>query len=302
MKQKAKGKSDSDGFAILDSKTTRPHQRFAGIKNTKSPYPFAFCLLLFAFCLFPSSLLGDTTLPPTLRHVGIDQRLNEQVPPDLIFRDEEGRTVRLGQYFGGRPVLLSLVYFECPMLCTMELNGIVRSLRGMSLRPGRDFTVVTVSFNPREGPALAAAKKEVYLKGYGHPEAAAGWHFLTGDEPQIQKLAQAMGFRYVYDAKNAQYAHATGIMVLTPSGRLARYFYGIDYPPRDLRMALVEASQNKIATPVDYVLLFCYHYDPATAKYSLAIMRVMQAAGFATVLVIGAFLVVMFRRESRCPR
>jgi protein SCO1/2 len=252
-----------------------------------------------ASCLFLSlAARADTGLPPTLRHVGIDQHLNGQIPLDLTFRDESGKSVRLGDYFGRKPVLLNLVYYECPMLCTLELSGLVRGLRGMSLRVGRDFNVVTVSFNPRETPPLAAAKKENYIRLYGHPEAAAGWHFLTGAEPSIDALAQAVGFRYVYDPKAAQYAHATGIMVATPQGKLARYFYGIDYPPGDLRLGLVEASQSKIGTPVDSVLLFCYHYDPNTGKYSLMILQLMQAAGVATVLGLGVFLLVLFRREQ----
>ncbi len=235
--------------------------------------------------------------PPLLRDVGIDQKLNEQVPLDLAFQDETGRIVQLREYFGQKPVILSLVYYECPMLCTQVLNGLLRSLKDLPLEVGEQFNVVTVSFNRREKPELAAAKKRLYVGLYARPGASQGWHFLTGDEASIRQLAGAVGFRYAYDPQSGQYAHATGIMVLTPGGRMARYFYGIDYPSRDMRLGLVEASANKIGSPVDQILLFCYHYDPATGKYGLVIMNVIRAAGLATVLALGIFMWVMFRRE-----
>ena len=237
--------------------------------------------------------------PPLLRDVGLDQRLNEQVPLDLTFRDEVGRAVRLRDYFGKKPVVLSLVYYECPMLCTMVLNGLLRSLRAIRFDVGNEFQVVTVSIDPRETPAIAGAKKETYLRQYGRAGASEGWHFLTGNEPEIQQLARAVGFRYAYDPGTGQFAHASGIMVLTPPGRLARYFYGIEYSARDLRLGLVEASANKIGSAVDQVLLFCYHYDPRTGKYGLIIMNVLRAAGVATVLALGSFMLVMFRRERQ---
>ncbi len=237
--------------------------------------------------------------PKLLRDVGIDQRLNEQIPLDLTFRDESGKTVRIGQYFGDKPVILALVYYECPMLCTQVLNGLLRSLKNMSLDVGKQFTVVTVSFNPRETPGLATNKKRVYVGLYGRPGAPEGWHFLTGDEAPIQGLTRAVGFHYAYDSATDQYAHATAIMVLTPQGKISRYFYGIDYPSRDLRLSLVEASNNKIGTPVDQVLLYCYHYDPTTGKYGLVIANVMRVAALATVLALGTFLLVMFRRERQ---
>jgi protein SCO1/2 len=243
--------------------------------------------------------LNASSQPSTLRDVGIDQKLNEQVPLDLVFRDEAGKVVKLREYFGEKPVILSLVYYECPMLCNMILNGLYRSLRTLSFDVGREFNVVTVSFNPKETPALAAAKKDTYIKAYARPGAAQGWHFLTGAEESIRQLTQAVGFRYTYDPQTKQYAHASGIMVLTPQGKLARYFYGIEYAPKDLRLGLVEASAGKIGSPVDQVLLFCYHYDPVTGKYGVVIMRVIRLAGMATVLVLGAFMVVMFRRDRR---
>lgn len=251
------------------------------------------------FVLLAGALAAQTALPPPLRDVGIDQRLNARIPLELGFRDESGAPVALRSYFGRRPVVLALVYYECPMLCTMVLNGLLKSLRAINLDAGRDFEVVTVSFDPGETPELAAAKKQSYVERYGRPTGAAGWHFLTGEEEAIRKLTQAVGFRYKYDPATNQFAHASAIMVLTPDGRLARYLYGIEYAPRDLRLALVEASAGKIGTPVDQVLLYCFHYDPATGRYSLLIMNIIRAAGVATVLALGLFMVVMFRRDRR---
>ncbi len=236
--------------------------------------------------------------PDLLTDVGIDQKLNEEIPLDLTFRDEAGTMVKLGQFFGEKPVILSLVYYECPMLCTQVLNAMERSLRNVPMDIGKQFNVVTVSFNPRETPQLAAAKKRIYVGLYGRPGADQGWHFLTGDEASIAALAKAVGFRYAYDPASGQYAHASGIMVLTPKGKLSRYFYGIQYPSRDLRLGLVEASNGKIGTPVDQILLFCFHYDPATGKYGLVILNVMRAAGIATVLGICALVFVLRRRSG----
>ena len=246
-----------------------------------------------------SPVQAQTGLPPVLRNVGIEQRLNQQVPLNLAFRDEAGNTVQLGDYFHGKPVILSLVYYDCPMLCTLVLNGLVRALRAISLNAGPQFTVVTASFDPRETPALAAAKKREYLGRYRRGGAEAGWHFLTGDEPSIQILTRAAGFSYAFDPKTSQWAHASGIMVLTPEGKLARYFYGVEYSARDLRLALVEASANKIGSPADQFLLFCFHYDPATTKYGLAIMNLIRAAGAATAFGVGALLFILFRRDRR---
>ncbi|MCS6817070.1 MAG: SCO family protein [Blastocatellia bacterium] len=239
---------------------------------------------------------------PILQNVGIDQKLDAQIPLELVFRDEQGRAVSLREYFGEKPVILSLVYYECPMLCTLILNGLLRSLRALPLTVGKEFTVVTVSFDPREGPELAAAKKRTYVQSYGRPEAEAGWHFLTGEQESIRRLTEAVGFRYAFDPQTGQFAHASGIMVLTPQGRVARYFYGIEYAPRDLRLGLIEAAQGKIGSPVDQILLYCYHYDPKTGRYSLLIMNVLRLAGIATVLVLGGFIFVMFRRDRRKKR
>ncbi len=235
--------------------------------------------------------------PSLLKEVGIDQKLNQSVPLDLAFRDEHGKAVQLGEYFGKKPVILSLVYYNCPMLCTQVLNGLESSLKLIPTDIGKQFDVVTVSIDPTERPVLADAKQALYTGLYGRPGAAAGWHFLTGDEQQIRQLANAVGFRYAYDPDSKQYAHASVIMLLTPEGKISRYFYGIQFPSRDLRLGLVEASAGKIGSPVDQVLLFCYHYDPSTGKYGLLISRLIQAAAGATVLTIGALILVLYRKE-----
>ncbi len=233
--------------------------------------------------------------PQMLRDVGIDQRLDAQVPLDLEFRDETGKTVALREYLRKKPVILSLVYFGCPMLCSMVENGLLQSLKELTFDVGRQFDVLTVSFDPHDKPEVAAAKKAVYVGLYGRPGASEGWHFLTGDEKSIRELARAVGFRYTYDRETRQFSHATAIMVLTPQGKLARYFYGIQYPSRDLRLGLVEASANKIGSPVDAVLLFCSQYNPTTGKYGLIISRIIQIAGLVTVLSIGTLIAALFR-------
>ena len=247
----------------------------------------------------PKERRQETGLPPAVRDVGIDQRLDEQVPLDLVFRDESGRQVQLREYFGAKPVVLALVYYECPMLCNQVLNGLVGSLKGMSLNVGDQFNVVTVSFDPRETPQLAAAKKDSYIKRYGRANAAAGWHFLTGDEDSIKRLTQAVGFRYAWDAETNQFAHASGIMVLTPEGRISRYLYGIEYAPKDLRLGLVEASQNKIGSPVDRLLLFCYHYDPATGKYGAVVMNFLKILSVIFLISLAALFLVMRQMVRR---
>lgn len=244
---------------------------------------------------------GQTNGKRILQDVGLDQRLGEALPLDVQFKDEAGEVVPLRKYFGERPVLLALVYYECPMLCTQVLNGVTKSLKALNFAPGKEFDVVVISFDPKETPALAAEKKQSYLARYGRPETAAGWHFLTGEAGSIEAVTKAVGFRYKYDPKSAQYAHASGIMLATPDGLLARYFYGIDYPTRDLRLGIVEASEERIGSPVDQILLLCFHYDPATGKYSLAVMRVIQAAGVATVASIAGFLIFALRRDRRKP-
>ena len=251
---------------------------------------------LLLVCL-SAPVFAQSARPDALEDVGIDQRLDQQVPLDLPFRDEAGKTVKLGDYFDNKPVILTLVYYECPMLCTYTLNGLVRSMQVLPFDVGRQYRVVTVSFNPQEGPALAAAKKREYLTHYSRSGGADGWHFLTGDASSIGKLADAVGFRYHYDAETRQYAHAAGLVVLTPQGKIARYFYGVEFSPRDLRLALDEASAGRIGSPVDEVLLFCFHYDPATGKYGLLITRIVQIAGIGTVLAIGLLIGWMLRRE-----
>jgi protein SCO1/2 len=245
------------------------------------------------------SLRADSGLPRVLRDVGFDQHLNEQVPLDLEFTDEAGRAVHLGDYFEGKPVILVLAYYRCPMLCTQVLNGLVQALLGIPFDAGKEFQVVVVSFDPREKPPLAAAKKHTYLERYGRPGAEAGWRFLTGEEGPIRRLTEAVGFRYTYDPKNNQFAHASGILVLTPGGRLSRYFYDVSYLPRDVRLGLVEASENRIGSPVDQVLLYCFHYDPAEGKYGPVIMRLVRLGGVLTMVGIGIFITVLWRQERR---
>ena len=233
--------------------------------------------------------------PPGLENVGIEQRLNQQIPPALVFRDETGKTVELGDYFGKKPMILNLVYYQCPMLCGEVLRGLESALRVLKFDVGKEFDVLTVSFDPKETPEMAASKKTEYLKRYARPGAAAGWHFLTGPAASVDALTKAAGFQYQYDSKSGQFAHATAIMVLTPEGKIAQYYYGVEFAPKDLRLGLIQASENKIGTVVDQVLLYCYHYDPETGKYGAIISRVLQLAAAATVLILGTFLVVMFR-------
>jgi protein SCO1/2 len=235
--------------------------------------------------------------PAALREVAFDQRLGEAVPLDLTFRDETGRAVRLADLVHGRPVVLSLVYYDCPMLCTLTLNGLVSALSVLTFEPGKDFEVVTVSFEPKETPALAAAKKKVYLERYHRPGAAEGWHFLTGDAANVGALTRAVGFRYAWDEETRQYAHPAGVVVLTPDGRIARYMYGVEYAPRDLRLALVEASERRIGNPVDAVLLYCYRYDPTRGRYAASVMRIVRLAGILTVVGLGTFVLLSLRRE-----
>lgn len=235
--------------------------------------------------------------PGLLGKIGIDQRLNEQVPLDLEFVDENGRDVKLREYFGKRPVLLALVYYECPMLCTQVLNGVTGALKVLNFDVGKEFDVVAVSINPREGPGLAAAKKQAYVERYGRPETADGWHFLTGREENIRALANAVGFRYEYDESIKQYAHGAGIELLTPKGVIARYFYGIEYSPRDIRLGIIEASEERIGNAIDSVLLLCYHYDPTTGQYGATVMTMVRIGAVLTMIGFAAFLFVTLRRE-----
>jgi protein SCO1 len=248
-----------------------------------------------------ASAQNSKVMPTQLKNVGIDQELNHQVPLDLVFRDETGKTVRLGDYFGKKPVILSLIYFNCPQLCPMVENGLMESLRQLHFDIGDQFNVLTVSFDPRDEPPEAYAKRATFLSMYNRKGAGAGWHFLTGDEASIAALTKAVGFRYTYDPKTEQFSHATAIMVLTPQGKIARYFYGIRYPSGAVRLALVQASEGKIGTPVDAVLLFCSHYNPATGKYSLIISRLLFIAALITVILLGGLLLVLFRSGRSAP-
>lgn len=252
----------------------------------------------------PSYSMQDSNLKPALpgalQGVGIDQKLDEQVPLDLILKDEAGRDVPLSSFFSkGRPVLLVPVYYRCPMLCTQILTGVESTLKAVTFDPGKDFEVVAVSFDPKDTPELAAAKKQTYLRRYGRANTANGWHFLTGGEKNVRQLMDAVGYHYKYDPKTDQYAHASGIMILTPDGRVSRYFYGVEYAPRDVRLGLVEASQNKIGSPVDQVLLFCFHYDPSTGKYGAIAMNILRLSAALFALVGGVFLAVVIRRDVR---
>ena len=242
------------------------------------------------------------TRPPRLENVGIEQHLDAQVPPDLIFRDDIGKAVKLGDYFGQKPLILNLVYYNCTMLCGEALAGLSSAMRLIKFDVGNEFDVITISFDPRETPEMAASKKKDYIGRYGRANAAAGWHFLTGPPESVNALAKAVGFQYQYDAKTNQYAHATAIMVLTPQGRISRYFYGVDFPPKDLRMGLVEASQGKIGNAVDAVLLYCYHYNPDTGKYGAMVANILRLAAAATVLIMGIFLFILWRLDLSVTR
>ncbi len=242
-------------------------------------------------------------LPPNLSSVGIEQKLDAQIPLDATFTNELGQKVKLGDYFNhGRPVVLALVYYECPMLCTEVLNGLSSALRIVKLDMAKDYDVLTVSFDPKDTPELAAAKKHSYLQRYGRSGAQNGWHFLVGDDANIHRLTQAVGFRYQWDPEMQQFAHATGVMVLTPAGRVAQYYYGVEYSPKDLRLGLVEASQNQIGSIVDQVLLYCYHYDPRTGKYGAVISNILKIAGGLTILILGSFLWFLIKHEPRKTR
>jgi protein SCO1/2 len=271
----------------------------------------AFCAVMLAPSLVAQvSSYGDKETGPAndkppaiLNGVGIAQNLNQQLPLGLAFTDDAGKQVQLASYFGKRPVILALVYYQCPMLCSEELNGLTGALQMVSFVPGKDFDVVVVSIDPTEGTDLAAAKKRTYLKRYGHPETAAGWHFLTGTQANIDALTKAVGFGYVKipgpDGRLTQFAHASAIQIVTPEGKLAQYYMGVEYSPKDLRLGLVEASANRIGSPVDNILTYCYHYDPTTNKHSLIVARVVQLGGLVTVFTLGGFMLVMFRRDAR---
>jgi len=240
--------------------------------------------------------------PPYLTNVGIEQHPDGQVPRDLAFVDDTGRAVKLGDYFGKKPLILNLVYYNCPMLCGEELAGLSSAMKVVKFDVGKEFEILTVSFNPKETPTLAAAKKQEYVKRYGRPDAAAGWHFLTGSAASINALTKAVGFQYQYDESKNQYAHATAIMVLTPQGRISRYFYGVEFPPKDLRMGLVEASEGKIGNAVDQVLLYCYHYDPAAGKYGAVVSNMLKVGGAVTIVLLVGLILILFRLDRAAQR
>jgi len=260
------------------------------------------CLAQAAPRLQPGDTLANQK-PSILDQVGLDQRLNQQIPLDLTFNDESGNAVQLQQYFGSKPVILIMVYYQCPMLCTEVLNGFTGAMNGIvRFNIGREFNVVTVSIDPRDTPQDAAAAKKKYLQRYRRAGADQGWHFLTGKKDQIDALAQAVGFRYAWDPAIQQYAHASGIMLLTPAGRLAQYYYGIEYPPRDIQLGLIEASKGKIGNLADQVILYCYHYDVRQGKYGAAIFNLLRLSALATIFALGGFMVIMFRRDSHARK
>jgi protein SCO1/2 len=248
---------------------------------------------------------GDQ-LPTVLQKVGVAQHLNQQLPLDAAFVDESGKPVKLGDYFGKHPALLSLVYYTCPMLCSEELDGITSSLEMVKLTPGKDFDVVVISIDPSDTPEQAAKSKDLYVKRYGRPETAAGWHFLTGQRPAIDAVTNAVGFGYVRvpgpDGKLSQFAHASSIEIVTPQGKLAQYYLGVEYSPKDMLLGLIDASGNKIGSPVANILTYCYHYDPQTNRHSLIVARVVQFGGMITVAGLGGFMFLMFRRDVKLAR
>jgi len=255
--------------------------------------------LTWAFVVTLAGVSGahDSSRPAALRDVAFDQKLDQQIPLDLKFRDETGAAVGINRYFGRKPVILNFVYYKCRDLCPLLLDGMVRTMRALAFEIGNQFDVLTVSFDPRDDTPSAAAKKQDFVQRYARSGAKSGWHFLTGDEANIERLSRAVGFRHHYDPQTGEFAHATGIVLLTPDGRTARYFYGIEFSPRDLRLGLIEAATGKIGSPIDQLLLFCYHYDPITGKYGLLVTNVIKLAGGVTVLALGGFIFAMLRRE-----
>ena len=242
---------------------------------------------------------SSSGLPAQLQNVGFEPQLNAQLPLDVNFRDESGREVQLRDYFGRKPVVLALVYYGCPMLCNQVEMGVVGSLKMLSFNPARDYEVLFVSFDPRETPDMAAKKKAAALSRFGRPETAAGWHFLTGKEEAVHTLATAANFRYSFDEKHNLFAHASGIMLLTPDGRISRYFYGVEYPSRDVRLGLVDASAGKIGTPIDHLLLFCFQYNPETARYSATVLKIVRLGGILTIFTIVVGILIFRRRDVR---
>lgn len=267
----------------------------------RSPGSLAAGLVLATIASAATAQVQDNTLPETLRGVDFEQRLGAQLPLDTVFTDSDGRQRPLADFFGERPVLLALVYYDCPMLCDLVLSGTISSLRAVKLDPGDAFEVVVVSFDDSDSSTVAAAARAKTIKSYGREDTAAGWHFLTGDSASIEALTEAAGFRYVYDEERDEFAHSAGLIVATPEGEISRYFYGIEFPPRDLRLGLIEAADSKIGNLVDQVLLFCFHYDPATGRYSVAVLNAIRVGGLATVAALAAFMFIAFRRDRVQP-
>ncbi len=309
-RQKAEGRRQKAEGRKKINRSLEPSVSFCGLGAAYCSLSCAFCLLLLtAFCLLPSvssaqygrppeSALPQGGKPEVLKDITIEQRLGEQIPLDATFRDETGRAVKLGDLFGKKPVIVSLVYYECPMLCNQVLNALVGTMEALKFTAGKEYDVVTISFDPRETPELAARKKETYLKRYGRDGAESGWHFLTGDKAEIDRLTNAVGFGYAWDTNSNQFAHASAIMVATPEGKLSHYFYGIEYAPKEVRLGLVEASAGKIGSPIDKLILYCYHYNPATGKFA-PVMAVMRAAGVATVVGLAVLIFALVRRGRR---
>jgi len=256
-------------------------------------------LLLVPGLIWAQPAADPPGLPAKLRGIGIEQRLGQPVPADLPFTDENDRTVTLAQVSHGRPIVLALVYYNCTMLCNQILNGVVRGLRPLALQPGKDFDIVAISIDPKEGPGLASGKRDHYVRTYSRSASTAGWHFLTGPDTSIRAVADAVGFHYRYDPQTQLFLHASGVMVITPGHRVARYFYGVEYEPKDLKLGLIEASGNRIGSRVDQILLFCYHYDPTQAKYSASVLNLMQAGAAGTLVALAIGLAVLWRSDLR---
>jgi protein SCO1/2 len=294
--------ANSFGIGVIRSGARTAAKRMFP-RSRRTPAAF----LAFAFLMATSAAFGQgmsrgimspptNVRPPGLKNVGIQQNLNEQIPADLAFTDDLGRPVKLGDYFGKKPLILNLVYFTCPMLCGEELAGLESTLRVLKFDVGKEFDVITVSFDPKDTPEAAAKKKGEMLRRYKRAGAENGWHFLVGQQASIDAIAKAAGFQYEYDAQSGQFAHTTAIMLLTPQGKISQYYYGIEYPPNDVRLGLVAASHDKIGNVVDDFLLYCYHYDPEKGKYSATVMRILRIAGVATMLCLGMLFFVMIRR------
>ena len=250
---------------------------------------------------YDPSLGTSHGLPEALKKTGIEQKLGGQMPLDTEFKDESGNTVKLGEFFNkGRPVVIAFVYYECPMLCNEVLNGLTGTLKGISFDAGKDFDVVAISFDARENdkPELARNKKDSYMARYGRPGTEKGWHFLTGTEASIRSATEAAGFGFQWDEKSNQFAHAGGIMITTPDGKLARYFYGIDYSPKDVKFGIMESAESRVGNPAEQLLLYCYHYDPSTGKYGLAVLTIMRIGAVLTILGMGAMGLVFWRRNK----